>query len=110
MAGGQKVMNWNSLERALSTDFNRTQTFSGFQVAELLRWMVDATAQEEQAAGPVSTFTGLEPLLRGTVVNGLYPFVPAGAGGTLIQVAAGLVLLDDLDSPLNTDVSVLKFV
>jgi hypothetical protein len=110
MAGGEKQVQFNTFERAVSTDFNRLQTFSGFSLSELAKWMFDAATEEEIAASAVVTGTGVEVPARGAVVNGILPYVPAGVGGTAILVTPGLLFINDFDSPINTDASLYKYV
>lgn len=106
MTSGGKQEIYNSRERAVSTDWNRTQAFANADALEVLRLLmgqrstvlplgggrrelgsyVDTTANDSASIGTP---------LRGDVIDGLV-VIPQG-GSLNLLVTSGVVILDDPD-------------
>lgn len=109
MSGNKRVV-FNTLERAVSTDLNRLQSFGSYSLEELAKWLFDALTSAETAGSVVTTGNGVEVPARACVINGICPFIPAGVGGIDIFITSGLLFVNDFDSPINTDISIYKYV
>lgn len=72
MASGQKTVQFNTQERAVSTDLNRLQRFGARGLGEVLRYLLDVSANDDLDAGGVATeYTALASPLRAEVLGGL---------------------------------------
>lgn len=106
---GNKVIILNTRERVLSTDANRAQTFYGQGVADLLRFMVDASCEESHLGGGYEVLSdGTETPTRAYVVNGLRPQPVNGTASLL--VTPGVMLVVDNPADPNTDDSVASWI
>lgn len=99
---GNKVVVLNTRERVLSTDANRAQSFYGQGVAELLRFLLDASSEEDRLGGAYETLsTGSENPLRAYVVNGLRPQPVNGTDSLLIS--PGVMCVVDESAPTSDE-------
>lgn len=106
---GNKAVVLNTRERILSTDANRAQTFYGQGVADLLRFMIDASSDESRLGGGYEVLSdGTETPPRAYVVNGLRPQPVNGTNSLL--VSPGVMLIVDNPSDPNADDSVAAWV
>lgn len=95
---GNKVVVLNTRERVLSTDANRAQSFYGQGVAELLRFMLDASSEEDRLGGGYEVMsTGSENPLRAYILNGLRP-QPVN-GTTSLLITPGVICIVDDPAP-----------
>jgi hypothetical protein len=105
---GAKTIVYNTRERLISTDPNRAQAFAAQAAAELLRWMIDARADGDVAAGGVESLgTGTETPLRAWVLSGLRGRPEIGTTNLFVQ--PGALLAIDNPSP-GTDDSIGSFL
>lgn len=86
MASGNKTMQINTQERAISPDINRLQTFKAFDVAEMMRYLLDVS-DTDAAPGAITEYTTLETPLRAEIFNGL--MVAPQAASTSVFVTPG---------------------
>ena len=109
MSSGQKRIVFNSRERLVSTDLERTQAFIGRGNAELLRHLLLTTLLEDLGrTEPVpSTSPALGPL-TGIILNG-FRLRPTAAGVELL-IEPGVALVIDPDTAANPDDSPAKLI
>lgn len=83
MGSGFRAIQVNTSERAISSDINRLQAFLGAGIGDVMRALLDTTANDDLDAGAVaSAFSSLTSPLRAEVLTGLM-VRPDPAGGTL---------------------------
>ena len=108
MSGGFKVGQFNSQERAVSTDLNRMQAFKGNDIAEQMRFMLNVSVGTDDldASGVVTeSLTQGNPLLA-EILNG---FLVKPQGGSLnLLVDKGVLFTINPDG--GADDSVYKYV
>ncbi len=106
---GNKTIILNTRERVLSTDANRAQTFYGQGMADLLRFMLDASSEESRLGGGYEVLSdGTESPLRAYIVNGIRP-QPVN-GTTSLLISPGVICIVDNPSDPNTDNSVASWI
>lgn len=112
MSSGYKEMQVNTQERAISTDINRLQRFAHADVAEMWRFMIDASfaTDDLDAAAVMSQFATQANPLRAEVINGLMVRPQTGAGVLDLFVDPGLLMAVDPDAIPTGDDSVYKYV
>lgn len=96
MTAGSKNVVVNNLERALSTDINRLQTFKDAALSQLANWLFGVQQlNAELYPGYVTQFPpgALDPYQNSVVVNGLLPYPLNGT--TSLLVSPGLVFMED---------------
>jgi hypothetical protein len=90
MASGYRRLKINTQERAVSTDINRLQTFSGQDKAEMLRYALNVYGSDDLDAGGVLTEpNALETPLRAEIINGL--MVSPGVASLAISILPGVL-------------------
>ncbi len=105
---GNPKVKLNTRERVLSSDANRSQAMAGQHLANAMRFLLDATAEEDDLAGAVETLSdGTASFLQGVVFSGLRPHPVDGTVDML--VTPGSCLLADNPSP-GTDDSIAAIV
>lgn len=99
---------FNARERALSSDWNRAQSFKGRAFAEALAWLYDYQAGSDTSggAGSIGTTTGAP--VRAEVLGGLLVRPQLGSANTLVD--RGAVLMVNPDASPNPDDSPTKVV
>ena len=110
MSSGLKQLIVNPLERAISNDIMRAQSFSGAMLQELLRAALNTTigADDANAGGLYIPNTTQGNPVSAQIYSGLL-FAPS-IGGTGATVSAGVVSLYDPDTSPSTDDSQYKLV
>lgn len=110
MSSGLKQLIVNPLERALSTDIMRAQSFSGAMLQELLRSFMNTAigTDEIQSAGLDIVVSTQQAPSSAQIFSGLM-FQPI-IGGTSSVVTQGVVSLLDPDTTPSTDDSQYKLV
>jgi len=109
MSNGFKNVVINTRERAVSLDINRLQKFMGRDLTDYFRFMFDAVTQHDLEGGGTSVLgAAVTNPLRGIILNGLTP--KPEIGGVNVTIDAGIALLVDPESPLNSDDGPYKFV
>jgi hypothetical protein len=96
MTAGSKNVVVNNLERALSTDINRLQTFKDAALSQLASWLFGVQQlNSELYPGYVTQFPpgALDPYQNSVVVNGLMPYPINGT--TSLLVSPGLAFMED---------------
>lgn len=89
MASGFREIVFNTQERLISPDLNRAQKFVSADVAELFRYMLDVTANDDLDAGAIiAQPNSVEAPLRAEIVNGF--LVRPDVGSITIRVDAGV--------------------
>jgi hypothetical protein len=110
MSSGDRQLVLNPLERALSTDVNRTQSFIGCALSEALRALLDTYAgtDDVDAGGAYIPNTAQGTPLTTEILSGLL-FVPA-VGSAASVVTPGVACVYDPDTVPSTDDSQYKLV
>jgi hypothetical protein len=99
---GATTIVYNTRERLVSTDPNRAQAINAKQIAEILRFLLDAQNEQDVSGGGVETMgTGSELFLRGTILSGVRPRPEVGT--TNLFVEPGVALLIDNAAPSSDD-------
>ena len=106
MASGRKQMVINTQERAISPDVNRLQAFAAKDDAELWRYLMDVTSNDDVNTGFVAEHTSLENPLRGEITNGIMVRPQPGSLNLLVDPGVLYVVSPDADA----DASVYKYV
>lgn len=107
-ASGAKVILYNTRERLISTDQNRAQAFSAQAMAEVLRWLLDATNEGDLSGGGLERLgNGSETYLRATVLSGLRGRPEVGTVNCFVE--PGALLAIDNGGP-GTDDSLASFL
>jgi hypothetical protein len=106
MPSGNKELVWNTLERALSVDNNRAQKFRNADTAELLRYMLDVTGDDDVNGGVITEHIAVEAPMRGEIINGL--LVKPQVGSLSLLVDPGVLYA--LSPDAAADDSAYKFV
>lgn len=107
MSSGKKTLVFNTQERAISPDVNRAQAFSAKDDAELWRYMLDVTANDDLDAGSVvAEHLTLENPLRAEIINGLLVRPQPASLNLLVDPGVAYVVAPDTDA----DASVYKYV
>jgi hypothetical protein len=109
MTEGSKTIVMNNLERAVSTDINRLQTFKDAALSELARWMCGVQELNTEAfPGYITDYNpgDLDPYQFSVVINGLMPYPLNGT--TDLLITPGLAFMED--SSASTDQSPFRFV
>lgn len=84
MPSGFRTMIINTQERAVSTDINRLQDFEGFDLAEMMRYLINVSSGDDDAnLGVITQYSTLATPLRAEIINGY-----------LVQPQQGLGVLD----------------
>ena len=92
-SSGAKVVVYNTRERLISTDPNRAQSFGAQAMAEMLRWMLDASNEQDVTGGGFEQLgTGTEPSLRATVLSGIRGRPEIGTTNLFVEPGAGLFI------------------
>lgn len=103
--GSNKRLVWNTKELVTSTDLMRAQSFSAYDIDELLRYWLnvqgDVGAQTEYK-------TALASPPPSEVLNGLLPLPQLG--GKNLFISPGVALMADPDVSPNTDDSPYKLI
>jgi hypothetical protein len=112
-SSGQKILQYNPLERALSTDQNRAQSFSGAMLAELMRALFDTgQGSDDVQAGAAcipSSGTGTPPSAE--VLSGfLLAPTNGGVGCTVGSGTPNVLIMYDPDTIPNPDDSQEKMI
>ena len=106
-SGGRNIVT-NPRERAVSPDLNRLQQFASSDLAEILRFMIDARTTFEVGAGGVENIGGaLNSPLRGVVLAGLRPRPDIGSVNLFIE--PGVAIVSSPDVAPNPDDSSYKY-
>ncbi len=93
---GKRQVVFNTQERAISPDVNRSQLFNARDDAEMLRYMFDVTGNDDVDAGAVVTEPGaLESPLRAEIMNGLLVRPQAGSLNLLVDPGVLYALAPD---------------
>jgi hypothetical protein len=71
MSSGKKTLVYNTQERAISPDANRAQAFNAKDDAEIWRYLLDVTGDDDVNAGVIAEHAVLESPLRAAIFNGL---------------------------------------
>ena len=109
-ASGAKTLTYNTLERLVSDDPNRAQSFAAQALAEALRFMYDQQVEADMSGCGYETMgTGTETNLRATIIGGLRFRPDMGVGNLAGYVTPGAALFIDNPSPILDD-SVASFV
>jgi hypothetical protein len=96
MAGGMKEMVINTQERAISPDINRLQKFKGSDVAELLRYLMNVTGNDDlDAAGVIVEPNTIATPLLAEIINGLLVRPVAGTLNLLVDPGVVLAMAPD---------------
>jgi hypothetical protein len=108
MASGKKVMVMNTLERAVSTDINRLQSFANKDQAEAIRFLMNVSmgTDDLDAGGVMTQVTTANSPLNAEILGGLTVKPSVGALDVLID--PGMIYLLNPDSA--PDDSNYKFV
>lgn len=107
MSSGKRVIVINPQERLVSADINRLQSFNARDDAELFRYMLDVTADDDLgAAGVVTEYSTTGTPLRAEVINGL--LVRPQLASFDLAVDAGVLYAIAPDG--DADSSVYKYV
>lgn len=107
MSSGKRVIVINPQERLVSADVNRLQSFNARDDAELLRYMVDVTADDDLGAAAVVTeYTTTGTPLRAEIMNGL--LVRPQVASFDLAIDPGVLLAISPDG--DPDASVYKYV
>lgn len=96
MTVGSRSVHINNLERALSSDINRLQTFKDSDLRELARWMFGVHEEQGELYPGFITETpasAVDPYQNSVIVNGLMPY-PLN-GSTTLFVSPGLAFMQD---------------
>jgi hypothetical protein len=110
MSSGDKLLVFNPLERALSTDVNRSQYFAGAMTSELMRAMIDTGygSDDLQASGLALQNTSVGTPAWAEIISG-FMFQPAvGSGASVVQ--GGVLYLYDPDATPSADDSQYKYL
>ncbi len=109
MTAGSKDLVINNLERALSTDINRLQTFKDAAMSQLANWMFGVQQlNTELFPGYVTQFPpgALDPYQNSVIVNGLMPY-PLN-GSVEMFITPGLAFMED--GSYSADQSPFRYV
>ena len=99
---GSQVLVTNTLERLISSDPNRAQAFGARQLAETMRYLLDAQTEEDVTGGGYEVMgSGQEESMRATVLNGLRA-LPVN-GSNQMNVTGGAILLIDNYGGISDD-------
>jgi hypothetical protein len=106
MTASTKNEVFNTRERLLSDDFNRSQSFISAALVDAYRYLYETSSTDE---GPAETnvVTTTTPL-RGIILGGIR--VRPEIGTVNLFVTDGAILIVDPDSPFNADDSVGKLI
>jgi hypothetical protein len=105
MPSGKKTLQFNTQERAISTDENRLQAFAAYSDGELFRYMLNTSAEDDMQAAAVISDNVSEPM-PAEIINGLMMQPQAGNLNIAITPGCAYVLLPDGDP----DASAYKYV
>jgi hypothetical protein len=110
MSSGDKNLVMNPLERALSTDINRLQSFGQAAMSEMLRALINTVmgTDDVQAGAQYTPNTTQGSPSAGEIFSGLL-FAPTG-GSITASVGPGVVGMYDPDSSPSADDSQYKLV
>lgn len=109
MPSGNKRMQINSRERVLSTDVNRLQSFISRDMAEVLRFALDAESEMDlQAGGAEQVGTATTGPMRATILNGLRCLPDNGT--TNLFITPGVIGVVNPDVPANPDDGPYKWI
>lgn len=108
MSSGNKGVFINNQERAVSLDINRAQSFEGTHVAQVLRFLIDARANEDDANGVTTVGAAPAAPMRAEILNGL--LVKPEVGGTNIFVDPGVAVAVSPDTVPSPDDIALKVI
>lgn len=99
MASGNKNVQFNTRERAISTDMNRLQKFANADYAELFRYLMDVSIGRDDidAAGVTQEYNGLEAPLRAEIINGLLVRPQVGSVSVLVDPGVLYAIAPDSD-------------
>lgn len=95
-------------ERILSSDHNREQAFAAAMIADAYRFLFDADASEDEAAGASSLGGALGNPMRAVIFNGLRVRPEIGTFNLFVDAGAGLFV--DPGSPASPDDSAAQVV
>lgn len=105
MSSGGKREIFNTRERAVSTDYNRTQAFIKTDMADMLRfWLLAVVARSGEESVP----TGIGSPLKMMIMGGL--MVRPQVGGQSLTIDAGACVVQRPDASPSADDSQAKFV
>lgn len=99
-SGTRRVLH-NTRERILSSDHNREQAFAAAMIADAYRYLFDADASEDEAAGTATLGVALGNPLRAVIFNGLRVRPEIGTFNLFVDAGAGLFV--DPGSPASPD-------
>jgi len=109
MPGGGKAIVIQTQERAVSPDINRAQIFGQWQLAEVLRGLMDVTTTDDfDAGGNAASSLSMGTPMRAEIFSGLEVRPQTGAGVLDLQVTPGVATCVAPDG--DTDASVNKVV
>lgn len=110
MSSGSEKITFNSLERLVSTDHNRLQSFVARDRAEAYRQIMSVSSGTDDldAGGVATEFVTQENPLRAEVLNGL--LVRPQVASLNVLVDAGILFAVDPDAVPVADDSVYKYV
>lgn len=99
-SGTRRVLH-NTRERILSSDHNREQAFAAAMIADAYRYLFDADASEDEAAGTATLGVALGNPMRAVIFNGLRVRPEIGTFNLFVDAGAGLFV--DPGSPASPD-------
>lgn len=99
-SGTRRVVH-NTRERILSSDHNREQAFAAAMIADAYRYLFDADASEDEAAGTATLGAALGNPMRAVIFNGLRVRPEIGTFNLFVDAGAGLFV--DPGSPASPD-------
>jgi hypothetical protein len=96
MSSGFRELKFNTQERLISPDINRAQKFVGADVAELFRYMMNVSAQDDLEAGAsVAEHASIEAPLRAEIVNGFLARPQLASTRILVDAGVAFFLAPD---------------
>lgn len=106
MTASTKNEVFNTRERLLSDDFNRSQSFISAALVDAFRYLYE-TSSTDDGPGETNVVTTTTPL-RGVILGGIRARPEVGTVNLFIT--DGAILIVDPDSPFNADDSVGKLI
>lgn len=95
MSSGFKEVQINTQERAVSTDINRLQKFRNADTAELFRYLMNVTGNDDQSSGVITEYALIEAPLRAEIIGGLLVKPAVGSLDVLIDPGVLFALSPD---------------
>lgn len=95
MSEGFKQIVTNTQERAISSDLNRLQKVGHRDVAELLRYWLDATGSDDLDSGVIAEPASIETPLRAEIINGILCRPQAASQNVFVDPGVVMLMAPD---------------